>query len=88
MQPIGKMLLGVILVLASIYYIAYGLPMLNLKPAWPDLLTLLNGAIPLLVLLIGVFIVWLEWDEWKIEKELAKEEREVARRPRRGRRKR
>jgi cell division protein FtsL len=37
----------------------------------------LNGAIPIFVILLGVFIVWLEWDEWKIERELAKEEKKL-----------
>ncbi len=88
MQPIAKMIIGVILVIASLYYIIYGLPSYNIKPAWHDLLTVLNGAIPILVLLIGVFIVWLEWDEWKVERELAKEEKVVARKARVARRKR
>lgn len=34
----------------------------------------LQGTIPLLVAVIGLFIVWLELDEWKIEKELKTEE--------------
>lgn len=84
MQPIAKIIIGIILVLASLYYIVYGFPTYSIKPAWRDLLTVLNGAIPVLVLLIGVFIIWLEWDEWKIERELAEEERK----PRRGRKKR
>jgi hypothetical protein len=75
MHPIAKMIIGIILVLASLYYIISGFPAYNIKPAWPDLLVVLNGAIPLLILLIGVFVVWLEWDEWKIERELAEEER-------------
>ena len=76
MQPIAKIVIGIILVIGSLYYLVYG--------AWRDLLLVLNGAIPILILLIGVFIIWLEWDEWKIEKELAKEERK----PRRGRKRR
>jgi hypothetical protein len=87
MQPIAKMIIGVILVIASIYYLVYGIPPYNIRPAWRDLLLVLNGGIPLLVLLIGAFIVWLEWDEWKIERELAKEEK-AARKPRAGRKKR
>ena len=85
MQPIAKMIIGIILVIASLYYLAYGIPSYNIKPAWRDLLLVLNGAIPLFILLIGIFVIWLEWDEWKIERELAKEEK-VARRPRAGRR--
>jgi len=44
-----------------------------------DLITILNGAIPVIVFLLGIFIVWLELDELKIEKELAKEERKTKR---------
>lgn len=40
-----------------------------------DLVTLLNGAIPVIVFLLGIFIIWLELDELKIERELAKEEK-------------
>jgi hypothetical protein len=82
MQPIAKIVIGIILVIGSLYYLAFGLPDFKVKPAWPDLILLLNGAIPLFILLIGIFIIWLEWDEWKIEKELAKEEKKVGRRRR------
>jgi len=79
MNPLAKALIGVILILASLYYIASGIPG-YLKPALSDVLVVLNGSIPILVLLLGVFIVWLEWDEWKIEQELKKEEEKEKRR--------
>ncbi|MGC9059026.1 MAG: hypothetical protein ACP5H3_01280 [Candidatus Aenigmatarchaeota archaeon] len=86
MHPLVKALIGVIVVLAALYYVFAGIPGF-LKPALPDVITVLNGAIPLFVILLGIFIVWLEWDEWKIEKELKKEEEKLEREKRKSRRK-
>jgi len=85
MHPLAKALIGVLIVVAALYYIFAGIPG-YLKPALPDVLTVLNGAIPLFVILLGVFIVWLEWDEWKIERELAKEEKKLEAEKKRSRR--
>jgi len=82
MHPIIKALMGVVLIVVSVYYLAKGIPGI-LKPAWPDMLVVLNGAVPLFVLLLGVLIVLVEWDEWKIEQELKKEEEKAKRRGRR-----
>lgn len=76
MHPLVKAFIGVLIVVAAVYYIFSGIPG-YLNPALPDVLTVLNGAIPLLVILLGAFIAWLEWDEWKIEKELEKEEKKL-----------
>jgi hypothetical protein len=76
MHPLAKALIGVLIVVAALYYIFAGIPG-YLKPALPDVITVLNGAIPLFVILLGIFIAWLEWDEWKIERELAKEEKKL-----------
>jgi len=80
-----KMIVGVILVLAAVYYI-WAEP-LNVDPyylnAKRDLITVIDGVVPILVALLGLFVVWLELDELKIEKELKTEERKVARRRRR-----
>ncbi|MGC8993437.1 MAG: hypothetical protein ACP5F8_01665 [Candidatus Aenigmatarchaeota archaeon] len=86
MHPLVKALIGVIVVLAALYYVFAGIPGF-LKPALPDVITVLNGAIPLFVILLGIFIVWLEWDEWKIEKELKKEEEKLEREKKKSRRK-
>lgn len=69
MGPIPKIIGGIILIVASVWWIA--------RFGWKDFLTVLNGAIPPLVFLLGVFIVWLEVDELKIERELKKEEEKV-----------
>jgi len=47
------------------------------KHALTDFLVMLNGGVPLLIVLLGLFMLWLEWDEWKIERELASEERKT-----------
>ncbi len=66
MHPIAKIVGGIILIVASVWWI--------IKMSWKDFLVVLNGAIPPFIFLIGVFIVWLEIDELKIERELKKEE--------------
>jgi len=86
MHPLAKAFIGVLIVVASVYYIFAGIPG-YLRPALPDVITVLNGAIPLFLILLGVFIAWLEWDEWKIEKELEKEEKKLEAEKRKARKK-
>lgn len=76
LHPIVKIILGIVLIVGSIYYIFNGIPG-YLGPAWSDFKTVVNGIIPPLVLLLGLFIVWLELDELRIERELATEERRM-----------
>lgn len=86
------MVIGLLLIIAGLYWILYGPAATSLSAtiapylasvgvkssgAWNDFLVLLNGGLPPLVILIGIFIVWLEWDEWKIERELAAEEKKA-----------
>jgi len=94
LHPLVKILIGAILIIAGIYWILYGPAAASLnvaiapylapigvsaKGAWNDFILLLNGALPPLIVLIGIFIVWLEWDEWKIERELEAEEKKSRR---------
>jgi len=80
MHPIGKIFIGAILVIGSVYYVVTN--PLNLTPtAWNAFKTVIYGIIPPFLFLVGLFIVWLELDELRIEKELKREERRV-RRPR------
>lgn len=79
MHPLAKIIVGIILIVGSVWWIA--------RMAWQDFLVVLNGAIPPFVFLLGVFIVWLEIDEWKIERELKKEEERAKREARRKARK-
>jgi hypothetical protein len=86
MHPLAKALIGVLIVVLSVAYIIVGVPGV-VKPAWRDVLTVLNGGLPLLFILIGIFIAWLEWDEWKIERELAMEEKKLEEERKRRKRK-
>ena len=80
MHPITKMLIGIALIVGSVYYTFIGFPP-YLEPAWSDFLVVLNGAIPPFVFLLGIFVVWLELDELRIEREL-RTERKARRRKR------
>jgi len=81
MHPIGKIIIGALLVIGSVYYVVTN--PLNLTPtAWNAFKTVLYGIVPPFVFLVGLFIVWLELDELRIEKELKREERRVRRTPR------
>ena len=78
MHPIFKIVLGAILVIASAWWVLQGGRFVVngvSHSAFQDFATVMNGAVPPLVFLLGIFIVWLELDELKIEKELATEER-------------
>ena len=68
MYPIIKIVIGIVLMIASICWIAS-----DRFGALLDLKTVLNGVIPIAIFLIGLFILWLELDEIKIEKEIKKE---------------
>ncbi|MEM5828176.1 MAG: hypothetical protein QW197_01565 [Candidatus Aenigmatarchaeota archaeon] len=73
MHPLVKAFLGIVIAVAAIYYIFKGVPFLSLKPALSDVITVLNGGIPVMLVFLGLFIAWLYYDEWKIEKELQRE---------------
>ncbi len=81
MSAILKVIGGVILVVGSLYYMLAGIPGV-IGPAWRDFLTVLNGFIPPLLIIIGIFIIWLEADELKMEKMTAREEKKTKRKKR------
>lgn len=72
MQAVGKVLIGIVLVLGSAWWLVQGSRMYIGRSGFQDFITVVNGAVPVLVFLLGLFIVWLEIDEMKIEKELKK----------------
>ncbi len=77
MHAAGKVLLGILLVIASAWWILQGAQMylgghLTTNRGIADLVTVLDGIVPVLVFLLGIFIVWLEMDELKINKEIKK----------------
>lgn len=84
MHPIGKIIIGVILVIAAVYYI-YDEPLnelygLNTRR---NIINIIDGIVPILVVLVGLFMIWLEMDELRIEKELKTEEKRVTRKRKR-----
>lgn len=70
MRAEGKVLAGIILVVASTWWILQGSQMYIGRSGVADLKTVINGIVPALVFLLGIFVVWLEFDEMKIEKEI------------------
>ncbi len=75
MNPIGKMLIGAIMMVGSVYavYSSIGTP----YDLWNAFIIVLEGVIPPVIFIIGLYIVWLELDEMKIEKELKAEEQKA-----------
>lgn len=71
MHGAAKIFLGAIMMIGSVYAVYYSIG--TTWDLWSAFLTVLMGVIPLLIFLVGLFIVWLELDELKIEKELKKE---------------
>jgi hypothetical protein len=71
---VAKIIIGIILVIGSAWWIAQGSKAYIGRSGIEDLITVINGAVPVLVFLLGLFIVWLELDELKIERELKAEE--------------
>lgn len=71
-------LAGLVAVLASLWWMWSGSSQLIDRNWLIDFIIVVNGALPVLVFLLGVFILWLEYDEWKIERELKKEEEKVS----------
>ena len=80
MGVVLKILGGIVLIAASVWWIVCGSAQFLGRSGIADLATVLNGAIPPLLVLLGAFIVWLEWDEWRIERELREEEKRRKRR--------
>jgi Na+/H+-dicarboxylate symporter len=75
MHPLLKALIGIVIAAIGIYITLYGIPGVigSLKQ---QVITVILGAIPILLVIFGIFIAWLYYDEWKIEKELEKEEKQ------------
>jgi hypothetical protein len=86
MNPWLKIVFGLILLGAPLALYAYDLmtpgPIVEFKFFGRNVqlspvrafLTVIEGTIPPLIALIGLFIVWLELDELRIERELRQEE--------------
>ncbi len=72
-----KILIGILMIFGGIYYLVGGpaLSWLTGNRPYTDLLIILNGGVPIVVFLLGLFILWLELDELRIEKELKSEKK-------------
>ncbi len=73
MHPIGKMIAGLILILVGLALFA--MPSLQVVDWLGNFIILLTGTIPILLIIIGLFVIWLEADELKVSKEFETEEK-------------
>ncbi|NOX72050.1 MAG: hypothetical protein GXO64_05155 [Candidatus Micrarchaeota archaeon] len=73
MHPIGKIISGLVLIIVGLALFA--LPSLQIVDWLGNFIIIVTGSIPILLIIIGLFVVWLEADELKVEKELEKEEK-------------
>jgi len=74
MHPIGKMIAGLILILVGLAL--YALPALQIVDWLGNFIILVTGSIPILVIIIGLFVIWLEADELKVSREFKEEPEE------------
>jgi len=75
MSAIVKILIGAVLMIASVWWVFQGSDYALGRPYLNDLITLLNAVIPIAVFIIGLFVLWLKLDELRIEKELKTEKK-------------
>lgn len=82
MNSLVKIFLGLILLIAPLVLYAYeflyhtnftimGIELNLLGSLW----IVIQGIVPPILMLVGLFIIWLELDEWRIERELKPEEK-------------
>ena len=67
-MSVTSLLIGVILVVGSAWWVAQGSFQYIGRSGLGDLLTVVNGALPVLLFLAGLFVVWLELDELKVSR--------------------
>ena len=67
----AKIIIGVLLVIGSVWWVLRGSMQYLGRSGVDDFISILNGGLPPLIFLIGLFVVWLELDELRIEKELS-----------------
>ena len=71
MSAIFKILIGAVLIVGSVWWVLQGSQQFLGRNGLNDFMAIVNGGIPPLIFLIGVFAVWLELDELRMEKELS-----------------
>ena len=69
-MSVTSLAVGMILVVASVWWIAQGSEKYlgAAHGGLEDLITVLNGLIPFMLFIMGLFVVWLELDELKAGK--------------------
>ena len=65
-MSITTLLIGVVLVVASVWWIAQGSETYISRSGISDLIGVINGILPALLFIGGLFVVWLELDELKV----------------------
>ncbi|MBI4009949.1 MAG: hypothetical protein HY361_02020 [Candidatus Aenigmarchaeota archaeon] len=66
-----KILVGAVLIVGSVWWVLQGSGNILGRSGLDDFVAIVNGGLPPLIFLIGLFVVWLELDELRIEKELS-----------------
>ena len=71
MHGAAKVVIGLILILVGLALFAdewgfHTFP--GVVKWWSSFLTVLAGVIPIVLILVGLFVVWLEWDQLKVRK--------------------
>lgn len=69
-----KMLVGIVILIAGIVWYT-GIP--GVFPSFlGQLLVLIEGCVGLFLLFVGLIVAWMGYDDLKMDKEMAKEEKE------------
>ncbi len=64
-MSVTTLLVGMLFVVASVWWITQG-SITYLGHSWSnDIVTILNGIIPPLIFIVGLFVLWLELDHLK-----------------------
>ncbi|NIM46630.1 MAG: hypothetical protein GTN40_00510 [Candidatus Aenigmarchaeota archaeon] len=62
---IGKIILGIVLIIIGLWLLApeqYG------RAWWPYLITVIMGVVPIFLIFVGAILVWIESEEIKMER--------------------
>jgi hypothetical protein len=81
MHAAAKVIIGIIILVIGLGFFvdsAYDNSVTGVQIPWLDnFVIVLTGVIPILLILIGLFVIWLEVDELKAEKQFKLEEEKV-----------
>jgi len=74
MKPKAKILIGVLLIIGGIYWYALGPLGFTGVTNLQALVISVQGALGVIVFLVGLFVVWIESDEMQIQRELERQD--------------